>query len=376
MPIARRSTRSVAEKKMLLERKIFDLGARRGTVSAHELKDGRPFEFYGLAKDPFHKGVIAMVVDFKDGCYLVRIKETGSVWYVNSRSHIWVRPLTEEEADAVLWADSREREIDDILTTFKGLEISDCLSAITATERDLEHVRMTAAERRQATWRLEAFRSLLEDAKQVEIDRVAALSDEELDAVQSQASSDAVELKRRVESHHSDMRYWGKRGGEIGQRNAIKYAQFAHTADCQREQACMVFDLTVVEKNRREEQKLTDEIAKAASITPSFELARPDEGSLKCITVLNYLGEIRGLEFSTRTLARKVTSIIIREWSVHRALVRSSFVLDRDFILRIEQYSPYEMCRLLAKIEIMFGASGLGLGGLDAEWLERHKDVL
>lgn len=376
MPIARRSTRSAAEKKMMLERKIFAKGATKGTISAHELKGGHPFECFGRTTEPFVKPELSTVVGYKDGYYTIRVEETGTTWQLSSRSRIWARPLTAEEAETVRWADSRQAEIDDILTTFKGLEISDCLSAISGTQRDLDHVRMTAAERRQATWRLEAFQGLLEDAKQAERDRIAAMSDVELDEEQYQASRAAVKLKERVESHHSDMRYWGRRGGEIGQRNAIKYAQYAHTADCQREQACIIFDLTVVEKNRREEQGLTDEIAKAAFITPSFELARPDEGSLKCITVLNYLGEARGLEFSTRTLARKVTSIIIREWSVHRALVRSSFVLDRDFILRIDQYSPYEMCRLLAKIEIMFGTSGLGLGGLDAEWLERHKGVL
>lgn len=376
MPIAHRSTRSAVEKALLLKRKLVSLGAKRGTIAAYELKDGRPFEFFGRATNPFEQGDLATVVGFENGHYLIRIKETGSTWLVSSRSHIWVRPLTEEEAEVALWADSREREIDDIRTTFEGLEISSCLSAISSTDSDLKRIPMTASERRQATWRLEAFKGLLEDAQEAERARIAALSDEELDEEQHRASTEAVTLMNRVTSHHHDMRYWGKRGGEIGQRNAIKYAQFAHTADCQREQACITFDFTVIEKNRREEQARTDEISQAASITPETELASADDHALKCISVLNFLGEVRGLNFSTRALARKVTSIIIREWSVHRALVRSSLVLDHEFILRINEYSAYELCRLLAKIEIMFGVSGLGLGGLDAEWLERHKNVL
>lgn len=376
MPIARRSTRSIAEKQMLLNRELFAKGAQRGTISAHELKDGRPFEFFGRVVDPFHKGEIATVTGYENGSYLVQVKKTGAIWYINSRAHIWARPLTLEEAEAELWADSRQAEIDDIRTTFKGLEIRDCLNAIASTQRDLDHIQMTAAERRQAMWRLEAFKGLLKDAKQTERERIAALSDAELNEEQTQVSADAFDAKRRVEAHHHDMRYWGKRGGEIGQRNAVKYAQFAHTADCQREEACILFDFTVIEKSRRQEQAATDKIAAAACITPDTEFASADGHALKCISVLNYLGEVRRLPFATRALVRKVTSTIIREWSVHRALVSSSLVLDHEFILRIDQRTPYELCQFIAKVEIIFTASGLGLGGLTAEWLENHKTVL
>lgn len=377
MPIARRSTRSAADRLMMIKRELYKQGAHKGSITGLSLKDGRPFEFFGRIAEPFTKGEIATVVGYEGGSYLVRIKETGVTWHISSRSYIYARPLTEQEAEAVLWSESREREVDDIRNTFEGLEISDCLSAIAGTEADLKRDGyLTMTERRQATWRLEAFKSLLEDAKETERARIAALSDAELDEEQHRASRDAVSLQERVSAHHHDMRYWGKRGGEIGQRNAIKYAQFAHTADCQREQECMIFDLTVVEKNRREEQARTDEIAKASSISLDTELASVDGHALKCISVLNYLGEVQGLTFSTRTLARRVNSIIIREWSIHRALVRSSLILDHEFILRIDEYTPYELCRFLAKIEIIFSSSGIALVGLDAEWLERHKNVL